>query len=391
MTAMLASVTGADEAEIAVAGGADVIDLKDTGAATLQALSTERIAETVTAVAGRRLTSAVAGDLAADSGTAIALLRSIAASGVDYVKVGLPPAETRRSAIRSLSDIAATMRLIGVLYADREPDPLSPLADLATAGFAGIMLDTAEKSAGRLLTHVDVPRLAAFVAAARDRGLLVGLAGGLEEPDVPRLLVLEPDVLGFRSALCAARDRRAGIDLAAVRAIRRLIPQARPEGEPGNVDYRLLSARGWHPDTSEEPMKERLFVHNLVLPVRIGAYSHEREATQKVRFDVSVDVDRPRGEPQGMGQVFSYDLITDGIASILAASPHIDFVETLAERIAAHVLRDPRARRVTVRIEKLEVGPGGVGVEITMDRPDAAVDQNPVLAMLEESRRKPRT
>ena len=138
-------------------------------------------------------------------------------------------------------------------------------------------------------------------------------------------------------------------------------------------------------------MKERLFVHNLVLPVRIGAYSHEREAPQKVRFDVTVDVDRPRGEPQGMGQVFSYDLITDGIASILAASPHIDFVETLAERIAAHVLRDPRARRVTVRIEKLEVGPAGVGVEITLDRPGEAVEQNPVLAMLEESRRKPRT
>jgi FolB domain-containing protein len=391
MTAMLASVTGPDEAEIAIAGGADVIDLKDTGAETLQAMSAERIAETLTAVAGRRLTSAVAGDLAADPEAALTALRSIAASGVDYVKLGLPPAETRRSAIRSLGEIAATMRLIGVLYADRESDIGAPLADLAAAGFAGIMLDTAGKSAGRLLTHVDVPRLAVFVAAARGRGLLVGLAGGLEEPDVPRLLVLEPDVLGFRSALCVARERRAGIDPAAVRAIRRLIPQRRPEGEPGNVDYRLLSARGWHPDTSEEPMKERLFVHNLVLPVRIGAYSHEREAPQKVRFDVTVDVDRPRGEPQGMAQVFSYDLITDGIASILAASPHIDFVETLAERIAAHVLRDPRARRVTVRIEKLEVGPGGVGVEITMDRPDESVGQNPVLAMLEESRRKPRT
>ena len=44
-----------------------------------------------------------------------------------------------------------------------------------------------------------------------------------------------------------------------------------------------------------------------------------------------------------MGQVFSYDLITDGIAAIVAEG-HVDFVETLAERIAAQVLRDPRAR-----------------------------------------------
>ena len=38
--------------------------------------------------------------------------------------------------------------------------------------------------------------------------------------------------------------------------------------------------------------------------------------------------------------------------------------EALAEQVAAHVLEDPRVMRVTVRVEKLELGPGGVGVEI---------------------------
>jgi dihydroneopterin aldolase len=33
------------------------------------------------------------------------------------------------------------------------------------------------------------------------------------------------------------------------------------------------------------------------------------------------------------------------------------------------VLAHPRAVRATVRVEKLEVGPGAVGVEIVRDRP----------------------
>ena len=90
-----------------------------------------------------------------------------------------------------------------------------------------------------------------------------------------------------------------------------------------------------------------------------------------------------------MGQVFSYDLITDGIAAIVAEG-HVDFVETLAERIAARILREPRAQRATVKVEKLEMGPGGVGVEIVMDRPEHEAEQNPVLAMLDDGTRKPR-
>jgi dihydroneopterin aldolase len=218
---------------------------------------------------------------------------------------------------------------------------------------------------------------------------LVGLAGGLEEPDVPRLLALEPDFLGFRGALCDAHDRRKGLDLAAVKAIRRLIPRDLAASDPANVDYRLLAARGWHPETAERGLAQRIYVRDFVLPVRIGAYSHEKSAPQNVRFDVTVEVDRPRGEPQGMGQVFSYDLITDGIRSLVAEG-HIDFVETLAERIAARILRDPRAGRVTVKVEKLEMGPGGVGIEIVMDRPEQGTNANPLLAMLEESGRKPR-
>jgi dihydroneopterin aldolase len=319
----------------------------------------------------------------------VAAVREIAAAGVDYVKVGLfPPEPKQLAAIRALSGVAAGTRLVACLFADRERDLVRFVATLADCGFVGVMLDTADKTGGRLLAHADVPALSGFVRAAKERGLMVGLAGGLEAPDVPRLLSLQPGFLGFRGALCAAGRREAGIDARAVMAIRQLIPLGRPEA-PGKVDYRLLSARGFHPDSTDPSQVARVYVRDLVLPVSIGAYSHERDAPQKVRFDVSVDIRRPRGEPHGMGQVYSYDLITDAISRIVAEE-HIDFVETLAERIGTEVLSDPRVGKVTVKVEKLELGPGGVGVELTMDRSERGEEQNPVLAMLDHGGRETR-
>jgi (5-formylfuran-3-yl)methyl phosphate synthase len=117
-------------------------------------------------------------------------------------------------------------------------------------------------------------------------------------------------------------------------------------------------------------ISERIFVRNFVIPVRIGAFDHERSGPQNVRFDVAVDVERGRGEPTGMGEVVSYDIISDGIRAI-AAEGHIDLVETFAERIAALVLREPRAWRASVTVTKLEVIPGEVGVELVMERDNA--------------------
>ncbi|TIT24935.1 MAG: hypothetical protein E5W78_22230, partial [Mesorhizobium sp.] len=63
----------------------------------------------------------------------------------------------------------------------------------------------------------------------------------------------------------------------------------------------------------------------------------------------------------------SYDIIMDGIRTIVARG-HIQLSEALAEQVATYILENPRVVRVTVRVEKLELGPGGVGVEIERKR-----------------------
>jgi dihydroneopterin aldolase len=59
---------------------------------------------------------------------------------------------------------------------------------------------------------------------------MTGLAGSLAAPDIPRLLPLAPDVLGFRRALRLRGEREAPLDAAAFRLLRDLIPPAPTEG-----------------------------------------------------------------------------------------------------------------------------------------------------------------
>jgi (5-formylfuran-3-yl)methyl phosphate synthase len=382
MTRMLASVSSPEEAEIALAGGADIIDLKDPARGALGAVTPDVIRATVKTVGKRRLTSAVAGDLPMQPGLVAATVREIAATGVDYVKLGLFPGGDASACISALAEIATGTKLIAVFFADASPD-LSLLPLLKRSGFAGAMIDTQGKAAGRLLDHLDIARLRGFVEDCHASGMIAGLAGSLETPDIPRLLVLAPDLLGFRGALCGPGGRTAALDPARLQAVRGLIPPEHPEAGTPEVDYRLLSARGYAPAGDDVPV-DLVFVDDLVLPVFIGAYARERDAPQKVRFAVTASVIRTGHTAEDMRDVFSYDLITDGIR-MLTGSGHVALIETLAERIAAMVLNHPRVTKVVVRVQKLETGSGTVGVEIERTRAASRANLRPVVPLLAEA------
>jgi dihydroneopterin aldolase len=363
-------VTGAGEAEIALEQGADIIDLKDPGEGALRALPLDAVRETVAAVAGRRPVSAVAGDLPMEPDTVVAAVEGLARTGVDYVKVGLAPGPLRKDCVRALAASTRATNVVAVMFADREPD-ISLLPLIAECGFAGAMLDTARKASGRLLDHADMASLQEYVDRCRRHRLMTGLAGSLEPPDIPRLLMLAPDFLGFRGALCVGRQRAARVDPHCVRMVRELIPRddriggnARPSVE---TDHRRAAVRPYLESPGREQATDRIFVRDFLMPVRVGAYVREQDKPQNVRFNVDVTAARLGRPASDMRDVLSYDVIMDAIR-IVAGSGHVPLVETLAERIADCLLNYPRVTSVTVRVEKLEVGPGAVGVEIIRDR-----------------------
>lgn len=204
---------------LACAGGADLIDLKDPRQGSLGAWPRSRLAEAVSLVGGRLPVSATVGDLPIAEATLAAAAAATAATGVDLVKVGFFAGGNHRACARALGAVAGTgARLVAVLMADQRPDPeLLPV--LAEAGFAGAMLDTADKRAGGLRRHADEASLAAFVRRARGLGLLTGLAGSLTIADIAPLAALRPDYLGFRGALCAG-GREAALDPRALARVR---------------------------------------------------------------------------------------------------------------------------------------------------------------------------
>jgi FolB domain-containing protein len=368
MSLMLASVTGPEEAEIAVRQGADIVDLKDV-VAGFGTVTPEVVRATVAAVGGRRPVSAVVGEPAAEVEGIAATAWALAEAGASYVKIGLLADHERGDLIRALAPLARKAKLIGVMFADDRADSaLIPV--MAQSGFAGVMLDTARKTGARLLDHMDITALAVFVDAVHAHGLMAGLAGSLETPDIPRLLPLAPDVLGFRRALCLDHDRNGRIDPDAVAAVRALIPGDTLKRHHGGeavpkVDYRVLAARGYSIDAhKDDAATDRIFVRDFDLPVSIGAYFRERAKPQNVRFNVEARIYRGDRVAEDMGDVFSYDLIKDSIRMV-AAQEHIAFLETLAERIAALILTYPRIAGVTVRVEKLDIG---AGVEIVRER-----------------------
>ncbi len=370
MTLMLASVTGAAEAEIAVAGGADLIDLKDPSQGAFGALAPEVIRETVKIVAGRRPVSAVAGDLPMEPERIFEAATRIAETGVDYVKIGLRPGQRLAACIEALAPLAAKVHLVAAFFADLGGPDATTFELLARHGFKAAMLDTADKTSGRLMTYQAIEDLARFVEACRRHSLLSGLAGALETPDVARLLLLQPGFLGFRGALCQAGRRTAGLDPEAVKLVRDLIPREMGASEFAagpKIDWRLLAARGYAAPTDKGGETDRVFVRDLTLPVAIGAYDFEHGHTQRVRFNVNVDVRRLGAQAEDMRDVFSYDLVVDAIKLILSRG-HVALVETLAEQIASALLAHAAVVAVEVRVEKLDVIDGCVGVEIKRER-----------------------
>ena len=113
---------------------------------------------------------------------------------------------------------------------------------------------------------------------------------------------------------------------------------------------------------------DRISVRDHTVEVEIGAFQAERGVTQRICFNIVVEV-RPLTGPidDDVDRILSYDKVTEAIAYELAAE-RLNLLETLAERVADRILIEPQAMRVFVRIEKLDRGPGALGVEIVRSR-----------------------
>ncbi|MFH0916383.1 MAG: (5-formylfuran-3-yl)methyl phosphate synthase [bacterium] len=228
---LLVSVAYEEEVAPAVAGGADIIDVKSPLEGSLGA-NFPHVIRRVRDLTPRELPVSVAiGDIPNLPGTAALAAAGAAGCGVQYVKVGLMGPREPRDALALLAAVCRAARdqdprvqIVATAYADAHRVGALPPLDLpavaAAAGVDGCMLDTASKSGGSLLTELGAAELEDFVAQCRTRGLFCALAGSLGAEDLPRIGELDPDIIGVRSAVCRG-DRVSGrVDQEAVHRLK---------------------------------------------------------------------------------------------------------------------------------------------------------------------------
>jgi uncharacterized protein (UPF0264 family) len=216
---LLVSVVSAEEARRAVAGGADIVDVKDPGEGALGAPAPRVLSEVVRAVDGAVPVSVALGDLPDLPHTAALAARGAALSGAAYVKVGLRGVQKLERAVAVMGAVADAVSdqaaVIAAAYADADaldPPSLTPAwlpALVEQTGIAGALVDTFVKDGRGLYGWLSEAELTDLIDRTRRAGAMFGVAGQLRRGELGRV---DADVVGVRSAVCVGGDRTASLD-----------------------------------------------------------------------------------------------------------------------------------------------------------------------------------
>jgi uncharacterized protein (UPF0264 family) len=218
---LLISPINEAEAQQAIAGGADIIDVKNPKEGALGANYPWVIRKIKTLTPKPIEVSCTLGDVPNLPGSVSLAALGAAILGVDYVKVGLYGLKTSEDAVfllqqvcRAAKDCNPAVKVAAAGYADAQKigsfDPLLIPEVVHKAGADVAMLDTAAKDGTNLFTCLTPDQLRRFVASAHGFGLQAALAGSLRRQDLPVVYGLGADIAGLRGAACTDSDRNRG-------------------------------------------------------------------------------------------------------------------------------------------------------------------------------------
>jgi (5-formylfuran-3-yl)methyl phosphate synthase len=230
MTKLLVSIRNATEAEAALAGGADIIDVKEPRRGALGPADPEVWQQIRAAVRGRAVTSVALGELLTDPVVDLAA----SATGFRFAKVGLAGCHTTRGWLdrwfAAVNALPASVHPVPVAYADwpaaRAPSPSIALALAAQSPARLLLVDTYDKAGGNLLDVLSRETLCELLADARRSRVHVALAGSLDAAAIAELLPLAPAYVGVRGAACRG-GRRGAIETARVKSLAQLVHSPR--------------------------------------------------------------------------------------------------------------------------------------------------------------------
>jgi len=209
------------EASEAIAGGADIIDVKNPKEGALGA-NYPWVIKRIKEITPKNIeVSCTLGEVGNLPGSVSLAALGAASLGVDYIKVGLYGIKTPQEAIfllqnvnRAAKECKPKIKVVVVGYADAEKiGAINPLLipEIAHKSQLDVaMIDTSVKDGKNLLDHLSIEELKKFVKSAHGFGLETALAGSLRKPDLPVVYGLGADIAGLRGAACTNSNRVTG-------------------------------------------------------------------------------------------------------------------------------------------------------------------------------------
>lgn len=232
---LLVSPINTDEAQEAIKGGADIVDVKNPKEGSLGANFPWIIESIREATPDEMLVSATLGDVPYKPGTISLAAYGALTAGADYIKVGLygtsnydEAVEVMKNVVKAVKDKNSDAIVVAAGYADaHRVGAINPFEIPKVAKDSGsdlAMLDTAVKDGKTLFDYMNIDDLTKFVGETKEYGLKSALAGSVKKDQLKPLYDIGCDVVGVRGAACTGGDRNKGtISSEAVKELKDLI------------------------------------------------------------------------------------------------------------------------------------------------------------------------
>lgn len=221
---LLVSVRSSAEVQEAIAGGVEILDVKEPGRGSLGMADVGTIREIAQSLTETRLDiplSVALGELGdwtvADQGIELP-------EEVTFAKLGLRGMKTqanwRADWLRLRTRVDQTRRLplrwVAVAYADAELAESPAIDDVVAAAIetncVGVLIDTFAKTGQSLTKWVTASQLRQVSERCHASGLFLAIAGSLQLADLRDFREVNADIIAIRSAACANGDRKGAVN-----------------------------------------------------------------------------------------------------------------------------------------------------------------------------------
>jgi|TARA_B100000959_G_C14977745_1_gene622237 hypothetical protein len=225
---IMVSVTNSKEAQDAMNGGADIIDVKNPVEGALGANLPWITRNIRNAVGKLEEVSVTLGDMPYLPGTASLAALGAALLRVNYVKIGMLGPKNMEEAlhisnslVKTFEEFKVNIKIIIAGYADYQShncvSPLELPKVAAESGAWGILVDVKEKHGEGLFSHLSSKDLQKIVDDSHNLGLVVALAGSLGKEDIQKISNLGADIMGVRRGVSLSKEGISTIDRNKVR------------------------------------------------------------------------------------------------------------------------------------------------------------------------------